>query len=395
MAESTSQSNAARSVVIAGGNIAGLATAIALRKIGLDPMVIERMPAPPSFRGGLHIWTNGAKALDWLGVGERVRSEGEAMRLIRFRRWDGTDFMTAAVSEMTSDPAQRAFFVPRGEVPAALLEGVGDLPIHWGTAVERASDESDAVTVGLSDGRELSASLLVAADGMNSGLRPQVVDAGPRYAGYQDWGAVFEFAHPKFPPGEFWTMWGPGLRAGLAHIGKGRIYWAASIPRPEHETDPPTVDELLRLLGNWAEPLGEAIAATPEGAITGAPIRELPKLERWTAGRIALVGDAAHGMQPCAGRGASEALEDAVTLATTLGSLPDLEDRDRLTAALAAWGERRKPRVSLVVKRSRQIGTMGLWRSRPAGFARDTFLRMIGPILIRQMKIDFAEAFPP
>jgi 2-polyprenyl-6-methoxyphenol hydroxylase-like FAD-dependent oxidoreductase len=230
---------------------------------------------------------------------------------------------------------------------------------------------------------------------MNSGLRKHVATASPRYARYQDWGAVFEFEHPKFPPGEFWTMWGPGLRAGLAHIGKGRIYWAASIPRPEDEIDPPNVDELLRLFGHWAEPLGEAIAATPPEAITGSPISELPKLDRWTSGRIALIGDAAHGMQPCIGRGASEALEDAVTLAERLAALPDLQDRDRLTAALSEWSDRRKPRVSLVVKRSRQIGTMGLWRSRPAGVVRDGFLRMIGPILIRQMKIDFAEEFPP
>jgi 2-polyprenyl-6-methoxyphenol hydroxylase-like FAD-dependent oxidoreductase len=50
----------------------GLAAAIALRKVGLRPVVLERMPSQPHVNGGLHIWTNGAKALDWLGVEEEL-----------------------------------------------------------------------------------------------------------------------------------------------------------------------------------------------------------------------------------------------------------------------------------------------------------------------------------
>jgi 2-polyprenyl-6-methoxyphenol hydroxylase-like FAD-dependent oxidoreductase len=380
-------------VIVVGGNIAGLGTAIALRRLGLHPIVLERMPSQPPVRGGLHIWTNGAKALNWLGVGERVRNAGEAMEILRFRRWDGKNLVDAPVGEIGRGTGSEAFFVPRVDVPRSLLEASDGIDIRWGAAVAAIEQDAAGVTARLEDGDEVRGSVLVGADGIGSGVRRMLLgDVGLRYAGYQDWGAVFEFSHEKFPPGEFWTLFGPGLRAGLAHIGGGRIYWAASIPRPQGQMDPPTVDELLRLYKGWAEPLEEVLAATPPEAMVGAPIRELTKLDRWSDGRIALVGDAAHAMQPCAGRGASEALEDAITLAGTLAALPSLNGSSSVEKALQGWSEKRKPRVGLVQKRSRQIGTLGLWRSTQAGRVRDTYLRMIGPLLIRQMRIDFREA---
>jgi FAD-dependent urate hydroxylase len=384
-------------VVVVGGNMAGLATAIALRKAGLRPVVLERMPSQPHVNGGLHIWTNGSKALAWLGLEDEVRAAGAPVDTLEFKDWRGGVLLRARISDLEQRyGGHGAFFIPRVDLPRALLRAVTDGDVRWGSTVTEVRDDGEHATAVLADGSEVRASVVVGADGINSVVRRGLFgQIAPRSAGYEDWGAVVEFEHPKAPPGYYPTYWGRGVRLGIANIGRGRLYWAAALQRSPAERargEAPLIDDVLEQFRGWPEPIEDVIRATPQDAFYGAEIRDLVPLKQWGIGRLTLVGDAAHATTPNAGRGVSEALEDAVVLARLLGSLPDLEDRGRVAGALKAYEETRRKPTASVTNLSRQIGLLGKWKNPAAVAARGVYLRAITAPTVMSMRKDFAKA---
>src|SRR4051794_13405537 len=223
----------------------GAAAALALRKVGIEAVAFDRIPAFPNMNGGLHIWTNGAKALEWLGLG-RVRTLGAPVDLLEFRSYKGPILLRANVGALAQRYGDGPFFVPREDLPRNLHAELPDDAVQWGRNVTGFTQDDRGVTVTFADGGEERGAILLGADGINSTTRNAVQGpVKPRPAGYQDWGAVVEFSHPKAPEGYYPTYWGRGIRFGIANIGRGRVYWAAALPRPEGSTtEPPLLDEM-------------------------------------------------------------------------------------------------------------------------------------------------------
>src|SRR4029450_3459294 len=103
-------------------------------------------------------------------------------------------------------------------------------------------------------------------------------------------------------------------------------------------------------------PIPSLIEATPAVDILRHDIYDRPVLRTWGAGRITLLGDAAHPMTPNLGQGACQALEDAVVLAQCLR-----EDADGVSA-LRSYEAMRIPRANAVVTQSRRVGRVGQWQ---------------------------------
>jgi 2-polyprenyl-6-methoxyphenol hydroxylase-like FAD-dependent oxidoreductase len=179
-------------------------------------------------------------------------------------------------------------------------------------------------------------------------VRGTVAETQPRYAGYTAWRGVSTVA---LEPGRLTESWGLGERFGLVDIGGGRTYWFATKNAPEGETDEPTgrKAELQRRFEDWHPPIRDVLAAADDDdRILRNDVYDLPRLPRWSSGRIVLLGDAAHAATPGVGQGAAEALEDAVVLSGLLAQGADVE------RALNDYEARRRPRVELVQKMSRR-----------------------------------------
>jgi 2-polyprenyl-6-methoxyphenol hydroxylase-like FAD-dependent oxidoreductase len=280
--------------------------------------------------------------------------------------------------------------VHRAELQALLVREVGEGMLRLGAEVEGFEQEGDSgVRVLFADGLEERADVLVGADGLRSRIRARLFRAEkPRYAGYTAWRAVVKAKEELLPWGRGFESWGRGVRFGCAHIGKGRVYWFATVNAPEGEKDGPPGSPagakatLLQLFEGWHRPITDLIEATDDGTILRTDIYDRGPLgERWGESRVTLLGDAAHPMTPNLGQGACQAVEDAVVLARCL------REGGVAAEALRSYERLRSDRVAMVVRHSRRVGMVGQVENPMLCWLRDRAIAMIPPRMrLRQLE---------
>ena len=165
--------------------------------------------------------------------------------------------------------------------------------------------------------------------------------------------------------------WGRGRRFGIVPVDAHQTYWfcTENAPPDGRDGDDPHA-ELRERFADFAAPVDELVEATPAEAILRNDIVDIEPLPRWSEGRVALLGDAAHAMTPNMGQGACQAIEDAVVLAHCLSA------HASVAAALADYEARRKPRARRFVTRSWTFGRAGQWENAVARALRDTLTRL-------------------
>jgi 2-polyprenyl-6-methoxyphenol hydroxylase-like FAD-dependent oxidoreductase len=220
------------------------------------------------------------------------------------------------------------------------------------TSVEQTGGE---VVATLGNGTTERADLLIGADGARSVVRNVVAPAMPRYGGYTAWRGV---SPVPVPAGQLTESWGVGERFGLVDIGS-RTYWFATANAPEGEGEDPAErkSNLMRRFAHWHPPITAVLDATPDTSIIRNDVYFLDPLPQWSAGRIVLLGDAAHATTPGVGQGAAQALEDALALSS------ELTDADDPMDALARYESIRRPGAVLTLKLSRQADRAAQLRS--------------------------------
>jgi 2-polyprenyl-6-methoxyphenol hydroxylase-like FAD-dependent oxidoreductase len=381
------QLSGTRALVI-GGGLGGLAAAVGLRRAGVDIAVFERAAELREIGAGVQLWTNGVRALRHLGIGAVDVTPGEPIETFQFRSMRGKVLLQVPLGDYGRRYGSPTVLLRRAELQAQLAAALGDDAIQLGAQCVEFAQDATGVTARFADGREERGDVLIGADGIRSAIRAQQFPAiRPKFQGYEYLRAVVPFAHPAFPPGMFTMVWGPGARFGLAHIGRGQVYWFAILNAREGQADGPRgrKAELIARYRGWAEPVEAIIAATPEGAIGRTGIYDLDPLERWGAGRMTLLGDAAHAITPNLGRGAGEALEDAVALARCFGEAADP------VAALRLYETRRAGATASVAKIARLIGALGRWRNPPSVAVRELLItRVLSRTIPRAMAADYA-----
>ena len=371
-------------VMIIGGGIGGLCAALALQQAGIPVRVYERAPAITEIGAGLPLWANATRVLDSLGIGAALRAVSVPGMTAEFRSARGTLLAELPSHKLVEKYGAAHIGVHRADLQAILLAALHPGVVTLGARCVGFRQDGSGVTARFADGRQARGSILVGADGMRSVVRTQLVDRRPpRYAGYTAWRGVAPLQTDLFPLGVGMETWGRGRRFGASHIGGGRVYWFATKTAPEGERDRPggRKAELRACFRGWHPLIGLIIEATEDGAILRNDIYEHRALRRWGAGRVTLLGDAAHTMTPNLGQGACQAIEDAAVLAHCIRLIPDPG------AALRRYEARRNPRTTLIAKQSQLTGRFAQVQHSVACRVRDTLTKLTpAAVILKQIE---------
>jgi FAD-dependent urate hydroxylase len=338
-------------ILVVGGGMAGLTTAAALHQHGFTVELVERRETWQTVGAGFLVHANGMRMLAALGLASGVERAGTVVS-----RWQFCDEQ----GEVLSDTDLKALWgnagpcvgIERTKLQGALLPGVADVRCRLGTEVTSLAQDEGRVAVGFSDGSRGDFDLVVGADGIRSTVRAlALTDTAPSYLGAMNWRSVA----PVRPGGlsEFQIHVGDGCLFGLVPLGGDRTYAFAYVAHP-HFRDP--LEGRLARLRQRFSTFGPRVAAylaaleCDDEVICSA--MEWMELVDIRAGRVVLVGDAAHASSPMMGQGGCMAMEDACVLAEELRAAATVE------AALESYVRRRRPRVEWVQHQSMTLANL-------------------------------------
>ncbi len=367
-----------RPVLIAGGGIGGMVTALTLHQIGVPCIVFESAAELRPLGVGINLQPNAVRELHDLGFGNDVLATiGIAAREWALVGRNGND-VYAEPRGLLAGYRWPQFSVHRGQLQMLLYKAVRDRlgpeTVRLGQRVQgyRNSEHGATALIESSTGQrhEVQGRLLVACDGLHSAIRAQM--------------------HPQQPPIQWggaimWRGTTPGvpIRSGASFVGVGSLRHRVvlyPISEPDSATGLATINWIAEITvdnsGGWHQGDWNRRVALSEFAhhfdgwnfgwldvptlLRGAnEIFEYPMIDRdpvptWVDGRVALLGDAAHVMYPVGSNGASQAIIDARVLGA------EMLQHGVTSAALRAYDQRLCGPVSALVLRNRGSGPFGI-----------------------------------
>jgi 5-methylphenazine-1-carboxylate 1-monooxygenase len=369
-------------ILIIGAGIGGLTLGLMAHRRGIPVRIFEAAPEIRPVGVGISILPHASKELTELGLqGDLERVAVVAKESCFFNRF-GQFVYKEAVGTFAGYPWPQ-FQIHRGDLQQVLYEAFvaeagADRVVtgHRCTAVEQDGNTATA-TFALADGREerVTGAAIIGADGIHSQIRKILHpdDGGPIYSGVNMWRGV--------------TPWKPYLtgqsymRAGWLTHGKMVIYpirndidaegrqlinWVAEVETPDHERQDwnarGRLEDFIHYFEDWHfDFLDVPAMIRAADVILEYPMVDKDPLDRWSFGRVTLLGDAAHPMYPRGSNGAGQAILDARALADSLAAEKDIDK------ALLAYEELRLAATAEVVRTNRTTP--------PDAILREVYLR--------------------
>ncbi|KFK28343.1 hypothetical protein AALP_AA8G503900 [Arabis alpina] len=362
-------------VLVAGGGIGGLVFALAAKKKGFDVLVFEKdlsaIRGEGQYRGPIQIQSNALAALEAIDIavaeevmeagcitGDRINGLVDGVSGTWYVKFD--TFTPAASRGL---PVTRV--ISRMTLQQILARAVGEEVIRNESNVVDFEDSGDKVTVVLENGQRYEGDLLVGADGIWSKVRNNLFGRSEAtYSGYTCYTGIADFI-----PADIESV---GYRVFLGHkqyfvssdVGGGKMQWYAFYEEPAGGVDAPNgmKKRLFDIFEGWCDNVLDLLHATEEEAILRRDIYDRSPSFTWGKGRVTLLGDSIHAMQPNMGQGGCMAIEDSYQLASELeDAWKQSVDTNRpvdVVSSLKRYEESRRLRVAIIHGMARMAAIM-------------------------------------
>ncbi len=356
-------------ILIIGGGIGGLTSAIALRRGGHDVTVIEKDPEWSVYGVGIIQQANVIRAMAELDLVDDYMAAGVPFNKVAIHAPDGT-----MVAEVPMPRLVEGYPASMGIGRPALHKILGDRTIasgadvRLGVTASNIDDRGDCVSVSFSDGDEGVFDIVIGADGVYSDTRAVIMpeDAGPEFTGQSVW--RYNFSRPADL--DALHVYNGPIGAGLVPINEDLMYLYLTTPEPDnprYEKDCLAENMCEKMRSHSAQAIREmADDITDNEGVVYRPLEGMMLRGDWHSGRVVLLGDAVHATTPHLGQGAGLAIEDSIVLADELGK------HDTLEAAFKAFRDRRFERCRYIVDKSLEICRGQLGKGPPVDNAEAT-----------------------
>lgn len=347
-------------VLIAGGGIGGLATAMGLAGKGIRSIVLEQAAELGELGAGIQLGPNAFHAFDYLGVGAEARARAVFIDQLRLMDAKSGEEITHLPLD---EPFRKRFGNPyavvhRGDLHGVLLKAcrTSDLvELRTSHAVTGYEQSGTRVCAHVRGQPDVIGDLLIGADGLRSAVRAQLVgDGEPRVSGHTTYRSVIPTE--QMPEDLRWnaaTLWA-GPKVHLVHYPLTdwklfNLVITCDNQATEAVAGAPVAQDAVRAWFAHIAPRAQQIVEHGTSWKRWVLCDRDP-VETWVDGRVTMLGDAAHPMLQYAAQGACMALEDAVCLTHSLATHDDID------AALATYRHQRVPRTARLQVLSRLIG---------------------------------------
>jgi 6-hydroxynicotinate 3-monooxygenase len=344
-------------VAIVGAGMGGLATAAALRRVGIEVAVYEQATQFARIGAGIQIGCNAMKVLRELGLERRLRAQS-----FYPRSWNNRDWRTGEIKfdMIFGESAERKFGAPyllahRGDLHAALATAVPAECVKLGHKLVGLDEVGDSVRLSFASGATALADAVVGADGVHSLVREILFGTSPvNFTGR----IAYRTTYPAALLGgeridDCTKWWGEDRHIVIYYVKPDRseVYFVTSQPEPEFRIESWSakgdVRQLRAAFKGFDPRVENVLAACPD--VHKWAIVDRDALPRWAERNVTLLGDACHPMMPYMAQGAAMAIEDAAVLSRCLEGV----EPDGVANAFRRFEASRRDRTSRVQETSR------------------------------------------
>ena len=364
-------------VAIAGAGISGLTLALLLTQSEFDVTVYEMKGPKNASHGALTLCPNGLKVLGAVdrGLINQIRSNGYRFQDFTFRNHEH-QYLDAYEVGSEAKYGHDAYRVYRDVVTEALrtLVDQAGISMRYNTKISGIVSEdenAETVTFAIDDGTQQQVNLLIGADGIHSEIRRHLFpDMRPVWSGAAAISCAASYAAIKFPNDLYKVDLPVSIHvpSGAVHIAPqdaqgtelmAAIQWVTQEQSREGWSelgqDRLQLRNIMKSKCYESEIAVAIIEAAADDTFFIWPFYTVPRLHKWCseAGRVLIVGDAAHGIPPTGGQGANQALEDAYSLCILLTAVRD--HRVNWEPSVRWWHSMRQERVDKVIEVATEI----------------------------------------